>query len=108
VTPAEHLGLPTLDDVREGLIAAKIAAHAGDLVKRVPGAIERDRELSRARKRLDWAGQEKLALDPVKFAAVRKRRKSRSQACSMCGDFCAMRIVSEFLDPGGKGDARCG
>jgi phosphomethylpyrimidine synthase len=108
VTPAEHLGLPTLDDVREGLIAAKIAAHAADIVKRVPGAIERDRELSRARKRLDWAGQEKLALDPVKFAAVRKRRKSRSQACSMCGDFCAMRIVSEFLDPGGKGDARCG
>jgi phosphomethylpyrimidine synthase len=107
VTPAEHLGLPTLDDVREGLIASKIAAHAADIVKRIPGALDRDRELSRARKRLDWDRQKGLVLDPVKFEAVRRRRKSRTEACSMCGDFCAMRIVSEFLDPGGKGDARC-
>ena len=107
VTPAEHLGLPTLDDVREGLIASKIAAHAADIVKRIPGALERDRELSRARKRLDWNRQKGLVLDPVKFEAVRKRRKSRTKACSMCGDFCAMRIVGEFLDPDGKGDARC-
>ena len=107
VTPAEHLGLPTLDDVREGLVASRIAAHAADIVKRVPGALERDLELSRARKRLDLKAQEKLAIDPLKFKAVRKRRKSKTQACSMCGEFCAMRIVSEFLNPGGDADARC-
>jgi phosphomethylpyrimidine synthase len=107
VTPAEHLGLPTLDDVREGLIAAKIAAHAADIVKKVPGALERDLGLSRARKNLDWEAQKALALDPLKFAAVRKRRRSATAACSMCGEFCAMRIVSEFLHPGGKADARC-
>jgi phosphomethylpyrimidine synthase len=107
VTPAEHLGLPTDDDVREGLIASRIAAHAADIVKGVPGALERDLELARARKRLDWETQRKLSIDPVKFAAVRKRRKSRSKACSMCGDFCAMRIVGEFLDSGGKADGDC-
>jgi len=107
VTPAEHLGLPTEDDVREGLIASRIAAHAADIVKGVPGALERDLELARARKRLDWETQQRLAIDPAKFAAVRKRRKSRSQACSMCGDFCAMRIVGEFLDSGGKADGAC-
>jgi phosphomethylpyrimidine synthase len=107
VTPAEHLGLPSDDDVREGLIASRIAAHAADIVKGVPGAIERDLELARARKRLDWKTQQRLAIDPVKFAAVRKRRKSRSKACSMCGDFCAMRIVGEFLGSGGKADGEC-
>ena len=107
VTPAEHLGLPTEDDVREGLIASRIAAHAADIVKGVPGAIERDLELARARKRLDWETQRRLAIDPAKFAAVRKRRKSKSKACSMCGDFCAMRIVGEFLDSGGKADGDC-
>ncbi len=107
VTPAEHLGLPTDDDVREGLIASRIAAHAADIVKGVPGALERDLELARARKRLDWETQRKLAIDPVKFAAVRKQRKSKSKACSMCGDFCAMRIVGEFLNPGGKADGDC-
>jgi phosphomethylpyrimidine synthase len=107
VTPAEHLGLPSDDDVREGLVASRIAAHAADIVKGVPGAIERDLELARARKRLDWKTQQRLAIDPVKFAAVRKRRKSRSKACSMCGDFCAMRIVGEFLGSGGKADGEC-
>jgi len=107
VTPAEHLGLPSDEDVREGLIASRIAAHAADIVKGVPGAIERDLELARARKRLDWKTQQRLAIDPVRFAAVRKRRKSRSKACSMCGDFCAMRIVGEFLGSGGKADGDC-
>ena len=107
VTPAEHLGLPTADDVREGLIASKIAAHAADIVKGVRGAVERDLEISRARKRLDWEAQRKLAIDPAKFAAVRKRRRSKSKACSMCGDFCAMRIVGEFLSGKGKADGEC-
>lgn len=107
VTPAEHLGLPTADDVREGLIASKIAAHAADIVKGVRGAVERDLEISRARKRLDWETQRKLAIDPAKFATVRKRRRSKSKACSMCGDFCAMRIVGEFLSGKGKADGEC-
>jgi phosphomethylpyrimidine synthase len=107
VTPAEHLGLPTDDDVREGLIASKIAAHAADIVKGVAGALERDHALARARKRLDWETQRRLAIDPVKFAAVRKRRKTRSQACSMCGEFCAMRIVGQFLGSGRKTDDEC-
>lgn len=107
VTPAEHLGLPTVDDVREGLIASKIAAHAADIVKGVPGALQRDLDMSRARKRLDWETQRKLAIDPAKFAAVRKKRRSRSKACSMCGDFCAMRIVSEFLGRERRTDGQC-
>ena len=109
VTPAEHLGLPTLDDVREGLVASRIAAHAADIVKGVPGARDRDLALSRARKRLDWEGQKALALDPRKFDAVRRLRKTRTAACSMCGEFCAMRIVSEFLGgQEGRDDAACG
>jgi phosphomethylpyrimidine synthase len=83
-------------------MASKLAAHAADIVKGVPGALERDLELSRARKRLDWEGQKKLVLDPDKFEAVRARRKTKTGACSMCGEYCAMRIVSEFLDPDGK------
>jgi phosphomethylpyrimidine synthase len=69
--------------------------------------LERDLALARARKRLDWEAQRRLAIDPVKFAAVRKRRKSRTKACSMCGDFCAMRIVGEFLGSDGKADDEC-
>ena len=107
VTPAEHLGLPSDDDVREGLVASKIAAHAADIVKGVPGALARDLELARARKRLDWKTQRRLAIDPAKFAAVRKRRRTRSRACSMCGDFCAMRIVGQFLGSGRKTDDEC-
>jgi phosphomethylpyrimidine synthase len=106
VTPAEHLGLPTISDVKEGLIASKIAAHAADIVKGFPEAIERDIEISKARKKLDWNQQKKLAIDPEKFAEIRQDRKSRSKACSMCGDFCAMKIVSEFLN-GGEADESC-
>jgi phosphomethylpyrimidine synthase len=102
VTPSEHLGLPSLDDVREGLIASRIAAHAADIVKGVPGALERDLKLSRARKRLDWEEQKKLVIDPERFEKIRELRKTKSAACSMCGEFCAMRIVSDFLDPQGK------
>jgi phosphomethylpyrimidine synthase len=108
VTPSEHLGLPSVDDVREGLIASRIAAHAADIVKGVKGALDRDLKISKARKKLDWAEQEKLALDPYKFKGVRKERKSKSAACSMCGEFCAMQIVSEFLNSkDGKADDFC-
>lgn len=108
VTPSEHLGLPSEDDVREGLMASKIAAHAADIVKGVKGAKERDLKLSRARKELDWDKQHKLVLDPYKFNTIRQQRRTKSKACSMCGDFCAMRIVSEFLNGNGKAkDVRC-
>jgi len=107
VTPSEHLGLPSADDVREGLIASKIAAHAADIVKGVKGALERDLKMSEARKNLDWAKQQKLALDPYRFKNIRNKRKSKSEACSMCGDYCAMRIVSEFLNSHGEADDVC-
>ena len=107
VTPAEHLGLPSVEDVREGLIASKIAAHAADIVKGVKGAIDRDLALSKARKKLDWAAQKKLVIDPHKFSEIRKKRRSASKACSMCGEYCAMRIVSRFLDSDGRADDFC-
>jgi len=107
VTPAEHLGLPSVDDVRDGLIASKIAAHAADIVKGVKGALDRDLALSRARKRLDWSAQQKLVIDPHKFEEIREKRKSKSAACSMCGEYCAMRIVSRFLNADGKADDFC-
>jgi phosphomethylpyrimidine synthase len=108
VTPAEHLGLPSSEDVREGLIASRIAGHAADIVKGIPGALDRDLKLSRARKKLDWEAQRKLTIDPHKFDDIRKKRKTTSAACSMCGEFCAMRLVSEYLNGGGEPDAyRC-
>jgi phosphomethylpyrimidine synthase len=108
VTPAEHLGLPSVEDVRQGLIASRIAAHAGDIVKGVAGAREHDLKMSEARKRLDWGTQQRLAIDPERFARVRSERKTATEACSMCGDFCAMRIVNEFLNAPGRTDAvRC-
>ncbi|HEK86523.1 MAG: phosphomethylpyrimidine synthase ThiC [Candidatus Saccharicenans sp.] len=106
VTPAEHLGLPSLNDVKEGLIASRIAAHTADIVKGFPGAKEIDAELSRARKKLDWEKQQELSIDPEKFSEIRQRRKSRTTACSMCGEFCAMKIVSEFFNSG-EADDRC-
>ncbi len=108
VTPSEHLGLPSAEDVRQGLIASKIAAHAADIVKGIRGALQRDLQMSKARKVLDWPSQKRLAVDPHKFEDVRKKRKTKSKACSMCGDFCAMRIVSEYLNSHGKADdVRC-
>ncbi|AOQ24128.1 5-hydroxybenzimidazole synthase BzaA [Moorella thermoacetica] len=105
VTPAEHLGLPTLADVREGVIAARIAGHAADLAKGLPGAWEWDREMARARKALDWQRQIELALDPEKARQYRRARNDEGAvACSMCGDFCAMRLVGEYL---GKPSETC-
>lgn len=107
VTPAEHLGLPTVEDVREGVIASRIAAHAADIVKGVPGARDRDLAVSKARKKLDWPAQRRLVIDPFKFEEIRNKRRSKSKACSMCGEYCAMRIVSQFLNPQGKADDVC-
>jgi len=98
VTPAEHLRLPSADDVREGIIASKIAAHAGDLAKGIPGAIDRDNAMSTARGKLDWEGQFELALDPEKARAYRDSSKPKDgDVCTMCGDFCAVKRVEGLL-----------
>lgn len=99
VTPAEHLGLPDLNDVREGVIAARIAAHAADLAKGNKQAWQWDNEMAQARKELDWEKQLRLAIDPVKAAEYRSRKnKSDDEACSMCGDYCAVKIVGQYLE----------
>jgi phosphomethylpyrimidine synthase len=99
VTPSEHLGLPTVEDVREGVIAARIAGHAADIVNGVPGAREWDRQMSQARKSLDWKKQLELAIDPVKARAIREKRcVPAEEACSMCSSYCAMKVVEEYLD----------
>ena len=98
VTPSEHLGLPTVEDVREGVVAARIAAHAADLVKKVPGAWEWDLQMARVRKALNWEEQLSLALDPVKARRYRdERNPSAGETCTMCGRYCAMKVVADHL-----------
>ncbi len=99
VTPAEHLGLPDLQDVREGVIAARIAAHAADIARGSRQAWEWDLAMAKARKELNWEEQLRLAIDPVKAREYRLRKnKSDDEACSMCGDYCAVKIVGKYLD----------
>lgn len=99
VTPAEHLGLPDLEDVRQGVIASRIAAHAADLAKGNKEAWAWDLAMAKARKELDWKTQLELALDPVRAVEYRnKKNKSDDEACSMCGDYCAVKIVGQYLD----------
>lgn len=96
VTPSEHLRLPTLEDVREGIIASKIAAHIADIAKGVPGAIEQDIAMSRYRKEFDWDGQVACALDPVKAKQLLERSDSaKEEGCTMCGEFCAIKLGRE-------------
>ncbi len=98
VTPAEHLRLPTVEDVKEGLIAFKIAAHAGDLARGREDAFERDKKLSLARKRRDWKKQIELSLDPEKAKIYRASNKTISgDACSMCSEYCSIKIVDKCL-----------
>lgn len=98
VTPAEHLRLPDAEDVRQGVIASKIAAHAADIAKGVPSAIKRDMEISKARARRDWKRQFELALDPETPGIMRKRSMPRSSdVCTMCGDFCSIKVTEEML-----------
>jgi len=99
VTPAEHLRLPNLEDMKEGIIASRIAAHAADIAKGVPGARQWDDKMSEARRNLDWPGMFELALDPEK--AVRYRDESRPEnedTCTMCGKMCAVRNMNKVLN----------
>ena len=105
VTPAEHLGLPTVEDVTEGVIAARIAAHAADLAKGMPSALEWDNKMAEARKELDWKRQIELSINPDKAIKIRQARNDDSQeCCTMCGKFCAYKIVSEYLGRTCTGD----
>ena len=100
VTPAEHLALPNVEDVKQGIIASKIAAHAADIAKGIPGARERDDQMADARRALDWDGQFACALDPETAKAIRDSRKpedDHSDTCSMCGKFCAVRSMNKAL-----------
>jgi len=98
VTPAEHIKLPSVEDVKEGVIASKIAAHAADIAKGIPSAIERDLKMARARKALDWEGQASMSFDPEKVRRWRAEiPPTDSEVCSMCGEFCAIRTVEQAL-----------
>jgi len=98
VTPAEHLGLPSLEDVKEGVIAARIAAHAADIVRLGEKAALKDLEMAKARANLDWKRQIENAIDPEKAIKIRGRaRLKRPETCSMCSEFCAIKVMKEAL-----------
>jgi len=97
VTPAEHLSLPDAEDVKIGVIASRIAAHAADVARGSKRAAEWDRKMSVARKNLDWEAQAALSLDPEKVRLVHNKYASAGPACSMCGDYCAMALVEKYL-----------
>lgn len=99
VTPAEHLRLPTLDDMKEGIIASRIAAHAADIAKKIPGARKWDDDMSRARAALDWPGMFDLAMDPEKPRAYRESSQPEHEdSCSMCGKMCAVRNMNRIRE----------
>jgi len=98
VTASEHISLPDANQVREGVVASRIAAHAADLARGLPGAAEWDLEISQARKVLDWKKQIELSIDPDRAGRLRKERSDdASEGCAMCGKYCAMKVVSEYL-----------
>ncbi len=92
VTPAEHLGLPDSEQVRQGIITSKIAAHSADVAKGNIQAIERDRQMSIARKALDWDAQQALAIDKTVFEHIEK-----GKPCTMCGKYCSMKLINDYL-----------
>lgn len=91
VTPAEHLRLPDIEDIREGVIASRIAAHAADVAKGIPGADQWDRKLSKARKNLDWDKMFELAMDSKKARKHRAESGMKGKECTMCGEYCSMK-----------------
>lgn len=98
VTASEHLGLPDVEQVREGVVASRIAAHSADLARGLPGAAQWDLAISKARKDLNWSEQFSLALDPIRARKLRQERSDdSSEGCAMCGKYCAMKVVSEYL-----------
>jgi len=106
VTPSEHLALPTLDDIKEGLLVTKVAAHTIDLIKEGPRerAWEKDLAMASARRDLDWEKQFELAIDGNRAQKIRNARRTESDTCSMCGDLCALKIVKEAIEEKKKGE----
>ena len=99
VTPAEHIALPDVEDVREGVLIARIAAHAADLTRRKDLAYKWDYNISKARSDLDWETQARLSINPEKFNRIRRERapKQITEVCTMCGEFCAIRLLKEYV-----------
>jgi len=92
VTPSEHLSLPSLEQVKQGVITCKIAAHAADVAKGRKSAVERDRQMSIARKNLDWTKQAEYAIDKDIFEQI-----DNGEPCTMCGEYCSMKLVKQYL-----------
>ncbi len=98
VTPAEHLRLPTPADVKEGIMASRIAAHAADIAKKIPGAADPDRKMGKSRQALDWEAQFSCAIDPEKARSYREASQpEKKEVCTMCGDFCAIRRTENVV-----------
>jgi phosphomethylpyrimidine synthase len=98
VTPTEHLCLPGVEDVREGVVVTRIAAHAADIARGNKIAMERDRQMSLARKNLDWNTQLELAIDPKKARSIREEHlPAEDDVCTMCGKYCAIKTVKEYF-----------
>lgn len=98
VTPAEHLRLPNLDDVKEGIIATKIAAHAADIAKKIPKSRDIDNQMSKARQELDWEKMFELAIDPQKARRYRNESTPKhDDSCTMCGKMCSMRNMNKIM-----------
>lgn len=99
VTPSEHLKLPSVEDVREGVIATRIAGHAADIARGNKIAFERDVEMSKARMAFDWEKQIELSIDPAKAKRYHEEGKSgEKDVCTMCGEFCAIKRLKDFFD----------
>lgn len=106
LTPAEHLSLPDVDDVREGVIASKIAAHVGDLCRGI--GRDRDTKMAKARKKLDWNTMYEVCIDEEKARRYRCRGcTEESEGCSMCGDVCAIKIVNTYMNKDSGKDNDC-
>jgi phosphomethylpyrimidine synthase len=98
VTPAEHLCLPTAEDVRQGVIATRLAAHVADVASGSESAQKWDARMGQARKNLDWDAQAELAIDPELVMEIRSKNPSaETEACTMCGKFCAVKGIREYL-----------
>lgn len=97
LTASEHLRLPTVDDVRDGVIITRIAAHAADIARGKKNALKRDIEMAKARKKLDWKKQISLSINPQKAGKLRKESRIKSDKCTMCGKYCAIDIVNKYL-----------
>jgi phosphomethylpyrimidine synthase len=98
VTPAEHLKLPEVEDVIDGVVASRIAAHAADIALGFPGAADWDLAMSKARRALDWDTQLKLSINPSKAMQYRERSLAKDDQCTMCGRFCAMKVFDDKFE----------